>query len=141
MPAVSARLALSDIGVYDDFAHHPTAIRRSIEGLRKRHPRRRIIVALEPRSNSMKLGVHNAQLADSLAGADLVCVYCPPEFTSTFADSLAALDDRLQLFDDYDALVSGLSEQLKAGDQLVFMSNGGFGAARQKLTMVLQNKR
>ena len=132
---------VADVSIYDDFAHHPTAIRRSIEGLKKRYPRKRIIVALEPRSNTMKLGVHNDTLADSLQQADLVCIYRPADFSEAFDKSLSDMDDRLRLFDDYDALIGALSEQLRAGDQVVFMSNGGFGAARQKLTMALQSRR
>ena len=132
---------VADVSIYDDFAHHPTAIRRSIEGLKKRYPRKRIIVALEPRSNTMKLGVHNDTLADSLQQADLVCIYRPADFSEAFDESLSKINERLKLFDDYDALIGDLSEQLRAGDQVVFMSNGGFGAARQKLTMALQSKR
>lgn len=132
---------VSDVAIYDDFAHHPTAIRRAIAGLKKRYPTQRIVVALEPRSNTMKLGVHNDTLADSLAEADLVCVYRPNDFDESFDRALDTLGNRLHLFDNYDALVAGLADRLLAGDQMVFMSNGGFGAARQKLTMALREKR
>jgi UDP-N-acetylmuramate: L-alanyl-gamma-D-glutamyl-meso-diaminopimelate ligase len=89
----------------------------------------------------MKLGVHNSVIAEALAGADLVALYRPDDFPAEFDASLAPLGNRLTLYSDYDELVTGLVEQLLAGDQLVFMSNGGFGAARQKLTMALQQKR
>ncbi|MBT8077473.1 MAG: UDP-N-acetylmuramate:L-alanyl-gamma-D-glutamyl-meso-diaminopimelate ligase [Gammaproteobacteria bacterium] len=128
------------IGVYDDFAHHPTAIRRSIAGMKKRFPGNRIIVALEPRSNTMKLGVHNAQLAASLDDADEVYVYRPDDISQEFEDALRPLAERLHLYSDYDELVGGLLAKLCSGDQVVFMSNGGFGAARQKLTMALQSR-
>jgi UDP-N-acetylmuramate: L-alanyl-gamma-D-glutamyl-meso-diaminopimelate ligase len=131
---------VGDIALYDDFAHHPTAISRSLAGLRQRFPNRRLVVALEPRSNTMKMGVHAGSLAASLAGADLVFVYRPADMDAGFDDSLAALGDRLVLSSDYDELVRSMEVRLEAGDQVVFMSNGGFGASRQKLTMALQKK-
>ena len=68
---------VSDIAIYDDFAHHPTAIRRTINAVRRRYPGQRVVVAIEPRSNTMKLGVHNDELADSLKDADLVWMFRP----------------------------------------------------------------
>lgn len=132
---------VSDIAIYDDFAHHPTAIRRTLAGLRKRHPGQRIVVALEPRSNTMKLGVHNTTLVSALDDADLIFLYRPADMPGDFDKSLAAAGNRLHSFGDYDQLVLALSGKLLPGDQVVFMSNGGFGAARQKLTMALQQKR
>ena len=132
---------VADIALYDDFAHHPTAIRRSIAALKQRFPRQRIVVALEPRSNTMKMGVHAESLAASLDGADLVYVYRPGEMDESFDASLASLADKLTLATDYDELVHGMEASLVAGDQVVFMSNGGFGASRQKLTLALQKRR
>ncbi len=132
---------VGDIAIYDDFAHHPTAIRRAIAGVKRRYPGQRVIVAIEPRSNTMKLGVHNAELADSLAAADGVWMYRPEGMDSDFESSLAALGDKLHMFSDYDKLVTDMSTKLSSGDQVVFMSNGGFGAARQTLTAVLQRTR
>jgi len=131
---------VSDIAIYDDFAHHPTAIRSSIAGLKKRYPGQRLVIVLEPRSNTMKLGVHNDALAASLQGADIVCVYRPADFPKDFDQALLPLGRRLLLHDDYDKLVTDLSGKLLAGDQVVFMSNGSFGAARQKLTMLLRKE-
>jgi UDP-N-acetylmuramate: L-alanyl-gamma-D-glutamyl-meso-diaminopimelate ligase len=132
---------VSDIAIYDDFAHHPTAIRRTLAGLKRRCPGQRIVVALEPRSNTMKLGVHNATLVSALDDADLIFVYRPAEMPGEFDNALATAGKRLLSFGDYDELVGALSGKLLPGDQVVFMSNGGFGAARQKLTMALQQKR
>lgn len=129
-----------DIAIYDDFAHHPTAIRRTIAGLKKRFPGQRIIVALEPRSNTMKLGVHNSSLATSLDEASVVCVYRPDDFAKAFDDCLSPLGGRLHLHSGYDELVTDLAALLQPGDQLVFMSNGGFGSARQRLTSALKSK-
>ena len=132
---------VADIAIYDDFAHHPTAIRRTIAGVKRRYPGQRVIVAIEPRSNTMKLGVHNAELADSLAAADLVWMFRPDGMDAEFENSLSELGQKLQMFSDYDNLVADMSAKLNAGDQVVFMSNGGFGSARQTLTAVLQRTR
>ena len=132
---------VADIAIYDDFAHHPTAIRTSIRSMHKRYPGHRVLVAIEPRSNTMKLGVHNDQLADSLQEADLVWMYRPEGMRDDFESSLAALGGKLRLFDDYDRLVNDMSTRVLGGDQVVFMSNGGFGSARQTLTALLQRTR
>ena len=132
---------VADIAIYDDFAHHPTAIRRTIAGVKRRYPGHRVIVALEPRSNTMKLGVHNAELAEVLVEADRVWMYRPDDMDATFEESLQTLGDKLRLFPDYDNLVADMAPQLEAGDQVVFMSNGGFGSSRQTLTAVLQRTR
>jgi UDP-N-acetylmuramate: L-alanyl-gamma-D-glutamyl-meso-diaminopimelate ligase len=132
---------VAEVAIYDDFAHHPTAIRRTIAGLKNRFPGQRIVVALEPRSNTMKMGVHKEALPESLRDSDLVFVYRPDELAADFESSLGVLGNQVQFFGDYDQLVASLENKLLAGDQMVFMSNGSFGAARQKLTMALQKKR
>jgi UDP-N-acetylmuramate: L-alanyl-gamma-D-glutamyl-meso-diaminopimelate ligase len=132
---------VADIAIYDDFAHHPTAIRRSIAAMKRRYPGQRIVIAIEPRSNTMKLGVHNNELAAALQEADLVWMFRPSGMDANFEDALAPLGDRLHLFDDYDKLVSNMSGKVLSGDQVIFMSNGGFGSARQTLTAVLQRTR
>ncbi len=132
---------VGDIAIYDDFAHHPTAIRRSIAAMRRRYPGQRLVVAIEPRSNTMKLGVHNEELAHALAAADLVWMYRPSGMHADFDEALAHLGKQLNVFEDYDQLVADMSQKLLSGDQVVFMSNGGFGGARQTLTALLQRMR
>ena len=132
---------VSEVAIYDDFAHHPTAIRRTIAGLKKRFPGQRIVIALEPRSNTMKMGVHNETLPESLRDADLVFVYRPEELAAAFESSLGVLGNQVHFFGNYDQLIASLEDKLLAGDQMVFMSNGSFGAARQKLTLALQKNR
>lgn len=132
---------VGNIAIYDDFAHHPTAIRRTIAAMKRRYPAQRIVVAIEPRSNTMRLGVHNETLAASLDEADIVWMYRPSDMGREFDNSLAPLGDRLRLFDDYDKLVSDMSGKVLSGDQVIFMSNGGFGSSRQTLTAVLQRTR
>ena len=129
---------VSDIAIYDDFAHHPTAIRRTLEGLRRHSPGRRIVVALEPRSNTMRLGHHNATLAESLERADRVFLYAPPDVGSELTSALEPLGERLSTSADYDDLVQTMAPTLEPGDIVVFMSNGGFGGARQTLTALLK---
>ncbi len=132
---------VADIAIYDDFAHHPTAIRKTIASVRRRYPGHRVVVAIEPRSNTMKLGVHNDTIAESLSAADLVWVYRPKNMASEFEAALATLGAKVRLFGDYDQLVTDMSTRVLSGDQVVFMSNGGFGAARQTLTAMLQRTR
>jgi len=132
---------VANIAIYDDFAHHPTAIQKSIASMRRRYPGHRVVVAMEPRSNTMKLGVHNASLANSLKDADLIWMYRPDNMGDGFDASLEALGSKLSLHRDYDQLVSEMSRKVLSGDQVIFMSNGGFGSARQTLTALLQKTR
>ena len=132
---------VADIAIYDDFAHHPTAIAKSIRSMRRRYPGHRIVVAVEPRSNTMKLGVHNETLADALQSADLVWMYRPDDMPRDFEGHLESLGAKLRLYDDYDRLVNDMSTRVLGGDQVIFMSNGGFGSARQTLTALLQRTR
>ncbi len=132
---------VANIAIYDDFAHHPTAIRRSIDAMKKRYPGHRVVIAIEPRSNTMKMGVHKDALADSLAAADVIWMYRPEDVGAEFEESLRPLGDKLRLHNDYDKLVNDMSVKVLSGDQVIFMSNGGFGGARQTLTAVLQRTR
>jgi len=132
---------VADIAIYDDFAHHPTAVQKSIASMRRRYPGHRVVVAIEPRSNTMKLGVHNDALAASLKDADLIWMYRPDGMNEGFDVSLRTLGDKLSVHKDYDQLVSSMSKKVLGGDQVIFMSNGGFGSARQTLTALLQRTR
>ena len=130
---------VSDIAIFDDFAHHPTAIRRTLAAMKKRFPGQRIVVALEPRSNTMRMGVHNAALAPALEAADFVVVYRPTGLAPALDRALEPLGANVRMLSDYDELVAMLAAELRAGDQMVFMSNGGFGAVRQRLTRRLKD--
>jgi len=132
---------VANIAIYDDFAHHPTAIRKTIASVRRRYPGQRIVVAMEPRSNTMKLGVHNDALAHSLQDADLIWMYRPDDMGEGFDASLEPLGAKLSVHKDYDQLVNDMSKKVLGGDQVIFMSNGGFGSARQTLTALLQRTR
>jgi len=128
------------IRVYDDFAHHPTAIARTLAGLRRREPGARIVVALEPRSNTMRLGIHRETLAGSLADADRVFVYSPDELEWDLGGALASLGGRVTLTGDYAEMAEQVLHEAAAGDILVLMSNGGFGGVRERVAAAVAEK-
>jgi UDP-N-acetylmuramate: L-alanyl-gamma-D-glutamyl-meso-diaminopimelate ligase len=128
------------VKVYDDFAHHPTAIATTIDGLRRRVGAQRIVAILEPRSHTMRLGVHQASLAGSLSGAEQIWLYAPPTIGWNVRDAVSALGARAHVVDDMDALVSALSSELQAGDHALIMSNGGFGGLHARLLDALTKR-
>ena len=131
----------NNITVYDDFAHHPTAITTTVDGLRRRVGQARILAVLEPRSNTMKLGVMKAQLPGSLEQADQVFAYGANAGKESLgwdlAEVLSPLNTKEQgkahAFDDLDALVNAIAAEAKPGDHILVMSNGGFGGVHQKI--------
>jgi len=131
------RGTVAGVRVYDDFAHHPTAIATTLEGLRRRVGSERIVAVLEPRSNTMRAGVHRDTLADSLRGADSVWLYAPADLGWDAAQSLAALGGRAHVARDLDELLAGLGAELRAGDHALLMSNGGFGGLHERLLAAL----
>jgi UDP-N-acetylmuramate: L-alanyl-gamma-D-glutamyl-meso-diaminopimelate ligase len=126
------------ITVYDDFAHHPTAIRTTLEGLRAKVGAARIVVAMEPRSNSMRLGAHAQALAPSLDAADAVVFLQRPELAWDAAKVISAVRGQASAAADVDALLAALQAQARAGDHVVFMSNGGFDGAPRRFLAALQ---
>ncbi|RZI86065.1 MAG: UDP-N-acetylmuramate:L-alanyl-gamma-D-glutamyl-meso-diaminopimelate ligase [Rubrivivax sp.] len=125
------------ITVYDDFAHHPTAIRTTVDGLRRRiDPGQRILAVFEPRSNTMKLGTMKALLPWSLEEADLS--FCHSGGLGwDAAEALAPMGERAVVVDNIDALVAKVVKAAKPGDQILCMSNGGFGGFHDKLLKAL----
>ncbi len=126
------------ITVYDDFAHHPTAIRTTLEGLRAKVGDARIVVAMEPRSNSMRLGAHAEALAPSLDLADVVLFLHRPELAWDAAGVIAAVRGDAHAVPDTDALLAQLGAITAPGDHVVFMSNGGFDGAPRRFLAQLQ---
>ena len=126
------------VTIYDDFAHHPTAIHTTLEGLRAKVGPARIVVAMEPRSNSMRLGAHAAALAPSLDIADAVVFLARPELPWDAAAVIAAVRGQAQAVADTDALLARLGEAVRDGDHVVFMSNGGFDGAPRRFLAQLQ---
>lgn len=128
------RLAeIGGITVYDDFAHHPTAIRSTLDGLRARVGGQRILAVLEPRSNTMRLGVHNNDLAAALASADRVWLYQPPDLGWDPHAALAPLAERSEIHTSVEAIVEALAGAARPGDHILIMSNGGFDDIHQRL--------
>jgi UDP-N-acetylmuramate: L-alanyl-gamma-D-glutamyl-meso-diaminopimelate ligase len=123
---------VNGVRVYDDFAHHPTAIATTLAGLRAKIGAARILVALEPRSNSMRQGAHAEALAPSLVDADAVVFLHCPELPWDASHVTAALDGRGSTAPTVDALIAALHAQAQPGDQVIFMSNGGFEAAPRR---------
>jgi len=125
------------ISVYDDFAHHPTAIRTTLEGLRAKVGSARIVVAMEPRSNSMRLGSHAAEIAPSLDVADAVVFLHRPELSWDAGKVISALRGHGQTAMTVDALIAELKALVHEGDHVVFMSNGGFEGAPRRFLAAL----
>src|SRR5579872_238293 len=124
---------VNGIRVYDDFAHHPTAIATTIDGLRRRVGNARIIAVLEPRSNTMKLGVHQKTLGPSLLGADEVWLFTPPDLGWDAGPIVAALGRRGHSSRDIETLARELAQAARAGDHVLIMSNGAFGGLHGKV--------
>ena len=126
------------VTVYDDFAHHPTAIAATLQGLRARGGGGRLIALIEPRSNTMRMGEHRAQLARATAAADRVYWFQPPGLDWSLDSVVAAGTAQATLVDDVAQLVRQVAGEARAGDQVVIMSNGGFGGVHPKLLQALQ---
>ncbi|HEY3731579.1 MAG TPA: UDP-N-acetylmuramate:L-alanyl-gamma-D-glutamyl-meso-diaminopimelate ligase [Steroidobacteraceae bacterium] len=141
---VARRLQLhgetAGVRIYDDFAHHPTAIATTLDGLRRRVGRDRIVAVLEPRSQTMRLGVHQAGLAGSLSAADEVWLYAPPGLGWDVRAAVTPLGVRAHVVEELDALVAGLQQSLRPGDHALLMSNGGFGGLHTRLLQALSQR-
>jgi UDP-N-acetylmuramate: L-alanyl-gamma-D-glutamyl-meso-diaminopimelate ligase len=121
------------VSVYDDFAHHPTAIETTLQGLRQHVGEQRILAVLEPRSNTMRMGVHADTLADSLNLADEVWVFAPDRLGWDAASVLGGLGGRLHLCRSTQEIVDSVVADAGEGDQVLVMSNGGFEGIHQRL--------
>jgi UDP-N-acetylmuramate: L-alanyl-gamma-D-glutamyl-meso-diaminopimelate ligase len=129
------------IRVYDDFAHHPTAVARTIDAIRRQRLDGRIVAVLEPRSNTMRLGVHRDELAGSLAAADRVFLFEPANLGWSLDGVAAELGRKAAVERDLPRLLAALAADLRHGDRVVVMSNGGFGGLHDKLLAALRSRR
>jgi len=127
-----------DVRVYDDFAHHPTAIRLTLEGLRRHVGNARILVAFEPRSNTMRSGVHAHELGPALVPADRVWLLAGEGIDWDPAEALAPLEGRGRVVTRADDLLAQMLDAVRPGDHVVFMSNGGFEAVPARFAAALQ---
>jgi UDP-N-acetylmuramate: L-alanyl-gamma-D-glutamyl-meso-diaminopimelate ligase len=129
---------VNGVTIYDDFAHHPTAIATTLDGLRKRIGSAQLIAVVEPRSNSMKLGAHRAGLPESVQQADSVYWYAPANLGWDLAATVASSSVPTQVCDSLEAIIDGVKAQATPGTQVVIMSNGGFGGLHGKLAKALE---
>jgi UDP-N-acetylmuramate: L-alanyl-gamma-D-glutamyl-meso-diaminopimelate ligase len=132
------RGVVGGVTVYDDFAHHPTAIESTLRGLRARVGKARIVAVVEPRSNTMKLGVHREQLAPALALADHSWFLKSADLGWDLPAAVKSLGERVSFAENVDALVKALADDSRPGDQVLVMSNGGFGGLHDKLLAELR---
>jgi UDP-N-acetylmuramate: L-alanyl-gamma-D-glutamyl-meso-diaminopimelate ligase len=130
--------SVRDVAVYDDFAHHPTAIETTLQGLRAGANGGRLIALIEPRSNTMRMGEHRGALAGSTSEADQVYWYQPTGMQWSLESVVADSPVPARLFDDIGELVRQVALEAMAGDRIVIMSNGGFGGIHQKLLHELE---
>ncbi|MDH4656499.1 MULTISPECIES: UDP-N-acetylmuramate:L-alanyl-gamma-D-glutamyl-meso-diaminopimelate ligase [unclassified Pseudomonas] len=125
------------VTIYDDFAHHPTAIATTLDGLRKRVGDAPVVAVIEPRSNSMKLGAHRDGLPDSVKLADQVFWYAPPNLGWDLAATVAGSSVPTQVCESLESIIEGVKAIAAPGTQVVIMSNGGFGGLHGKLASAL----
>jgi UDP-N-acetylmuramate: L-alanyl-gamma-D-glutamyl-meso-diaminopimelate ligase len=133
------RGVINGVTVYDDFAHHPTAIGATLAALRSRVGNARIVAVLEPRSNTMRMGVHRDTLGASLSLADRVLVFRPADITWNIERVTRVLDGRGRVFDTVAAILDALAQELRPGDHVLIMSNGGFDNIHARLLERLQD--
>jgi UDP-N-acetylmuramate: L-alanyl-gamma-D-glutamyl-meso-diaminopimelate ligase len=129
---------VNGVTIFDDFAHHPTAIATTLDGLRKRIGAARLIAIVEPRSNSMKLGAHRDGLPASVAQADSVYWYAPANLGWDLAATVASSTVPTRVCDSLEAIIAGVKAEAVPGTQVVVMSNGGFGGLHGKLAAALK---
>ncbi|PCI60104.1 MAG: UDP-N-acetylmuramate:L-alanyl-gamma-D-glutamyl-meso-diaminopimelate ligase [Methylophilaceae bacterium] len=130
------RGVVNNISVYDDFAHHPTAIATTVAGLRAKVGQARILAVLEPRSNTMKLGIMKAALPESLADADMVFCY-GENLGWDIAQAMQPIEGKSQVFMNLEQIVVAIAKAAQPGDTILVMSNGGFGGIHQKILNAL----
>ncbi len=128
---------VAGVTLYDDFAHHPTAIATTLDGLRKSVGTAQLIAIIEPRSNSMKLGAHRAGLPESVVQADQVFWYAPANLGWDLAATVASSTVPTQVCDSLEQIIQGVKALAAPGTQVVVMSNGGFGGLHGKLAEAL----
>jgi UDP-N-acetylmuramate: L-alanyl-gamma-D-glutamyl-meso-diaminopimelate ligase len=128
------------ITLYEDFAHHPTAIQTTLAALRAQHPDRRIVAVVEPKSNTMRMGVHRDALRRSFDDADRVYVLASKSLSWNPESTLSALGSKMSVAWEVDGLVGELVGELSSGDQVVLMSNGSFQGWPRLLQQALKGR-
>ena len=131
---------IDNITLYDDFAHHPSAIELTIDAVKKKTNFARVIVVLEPRSNTMLSGVHSKTLAPALTQADMIFLFKPENLVWDLQEVCQTLGKKCTVYDDIDDIVSSVSHIAQSDDHIVIMSNGGFAGIHKKLANSLRSR-
>ncbi len=137
---LEVRGVIAGVTVYDDFAHHPTAIAETLAAMDEVRGSGKVYAVLEPRSNTMRMGVHKDALADSLQEADEVLLYQPENMDWNLADVVSSSKVPAKIYESTDKIIEKLRQQVKAGDHILIMSNGGFEAIHQRLLDALKDQ-
>jgi len=136
---MEVRGEVNGITVYDDFAHHPTAIATTLQGLRRRVGDARILLLLEPRSNTMRMGVHRDSLAASMQGADCIWLHQPADIEWSLSEEMHACSMPVVIKDSIAAITADVVRKALSGDHILVMSNGAFGGIHEKIIKALQD--
>jgi UDP-N-acetylmuramate: L-alanyl-gamma-D-glutamyl-meso-diaminopimelate ligase len=132
------RGTINNIRVYDDFAHHPTAITSTLNGLRHRVGKERIIAVLEPRSNTMRMGIHKQELIPALNDADVIIFHQADELSWSLEDISKDIGEHSHVYTSIESIINYIAGEARSGDHILIMSNGGFGDIHQRLLDKLQ---
>lgn len=132
---------VAGVSVYDDFAHHPTAIRSTLAGLRKRVANAPILAILEPRSNTMRMGIHAKSLADSLQAADKVMLFQPENIDMDMSEIVESLGEKARLYSTVAAIIDATISWARSGSHVLVMSNGGFENIHQRILQAMAGQR
>ena len=135
---MEVRGRVKGVTVYDDFAHHPTAIATTLQGLRSQVGHARILLVLEPRSNTMRMGVHSETLATSMQGADRIWMHEPGDLSWSLSEVAQATGVPTRVSGSVQAIVDEVVREARSGDHILVMSNGGFGGIHERLVSSLQ---
>jgi UDP-N-acetylmuramate: L-alanyl-gamma-D-glutamyl-meso-diaminopimelate ligase len=134
---------LGEVGgvtVYDDFAHHPTAIIETLSAVKELSGKGRILAVLEPRSNTMRMGVHKKRLLDSLQQADSIYLYQPDNIEWNLGDLARHSSVSARVYEDVDGIIRDVIKQAQPGDHVVIMSNGGFKSIHSRMLQALEKQ-
>ena len=127
----------SGVAVYDDFAHHPTAIQTTLAGFRNKVGDKKIVAIVDLRSATMRSGIHKDTLIPTLGAADEVIIHKPAEFDWQFPQQQLEKLQSVQILTDVESILHAVSKMVQSGDQILVMSNGGFGGIHGKLLELL----
>jgi len=135
---LEVRGVVNEITVYDDFAHHPTAIEGTLSAMNEVKNSGKVYAVLEPRSNTMRMGIHKESLSDSWQQADEICLYQPEGLDWNLADVVSQSKKPAAIYSSTDDIIDHVLSQAKSGDHILVMSNGGFEGIHQRLLDALK---